>query len=40
MQINDLSRSLTVLKVDSTLIVVIELIPSSWLVAGIVPGFE
>jgi transposase len=35
---NDLSRSLTVLNGDSTLIAVIELSQSSWLVAGIVPG--
>src|SRR6201993_3927780 len=37
---NDLSRSLTVLKQDSTLIAVIEVELSSWLVAGIVPGVE
>jgi transposase len=37
---NDLSRSLTVLNGDSTLIAVIELSQSSWLVAGIVPGIE
>jgi hypothetical protein len=37
---NDLSRSLTVLKQDSTLIAVIEMSLSSWLVAGIVPGVE
>jgi transposase len=35
---NDLSRSLTVLNGDSTLIAVIEMSQSSWLVAGIVPG--
>jgi transposase len=40
MQINDLSRSMTVLKGDSTLIAVIEMSQSSWLVAGIVPGVE
>src|SRR6201986_1558594 len=37
---NDLSRSLTVLKQDRTLIAVIEMSLSSWLVAGIVPGVE
>jgi transposase len=37
---NDLSRSLTVLKGDSTLIAVIEMSQSSWLVAGLVPGVE
>ena len=35
---NDLSRSSTVLEQNSTLIAVIELSLSSWLVAGIVPG--
>ena len=37
---NDLSRSLTVLKEDMTLIAVIEMSQSSWLIAGIVPGIE
>jgi hypothetical protein len=37
-QPNDLSRSLAALEQDSTLIVVIEMSLSSWLVAGIVPG--
>src|ERR1700680_4210493 len=37
---SDLSRSLTVLKGDSTLIAVIEMSQSSWLVAGILPGVE
>jgi transposase len=36
----DLSRSLTALDQDSTVIVVIEMSQSSWLVAGIVPGIE
>ena len=36
----DLSRSLVALHQDSTLIAVIELSQSSWLVAGIVPGLE
>src|SRR5271165_3793552 len=35
---NDLSRSSTVLEQNSTLIAVIEMSLSSWLVAGIVPG--
>jgi transposase len=37
---NDLSRSLTALEPDGTLIAVIEMSLSSWLVAGIVPGIE
>lgn len=37
---SDLSKSLVVLKQDSTLIVVIELSLSSWLVAGLVPGLD
>lgn len=37
---NDLSRSLTPLDPDGTLIAVIELSLSSWLIAGIVPGLE
>jgi transposase len=39
-KLNDLSRSLTVLKGDNTLIAVIEMSQSSWLIAGIVPGVE
>src|SRR5271169_3034666 len=39
-QPNDLSRSLAALDPDSTLIAVIEMSQSSWLVAGIVPGVE
>ena len=39
-QLNDLSRSLVVLEQDATLIAVIEMGQSSWLVAGIVPGIE
>ena len=35
---DDLSRSLVALHQDSTLIAVVELSQSSWLVAGIVPG--
>ena len=37
---NDLSRSLTAFEQNSTLIAVIEMSLSSWLVAGIVPGIE
>src|SRR5450432_764237 len=37
---NDLNQSRIVLKQDSTLIAVIEMSLSSWLVAGIVPGIE
>src|SRR5580704_10944155 len=39
-KLNDLSRSLTPLKPEGTLIAVIEMSLSSWLVAGIVPGVE
>src|SRR3954447_3094494 len=39
-KLNDLSRSLTALEPNGTLIAVIELSLSSWLVAGIVPGVE
>ena len=39
-QPNELSRSLTVLEQNSTLIAVIEMSQSSWLVAGLVPGIE
>ena len=37
---NDLGRSLISLAMDTTLIAVVELSLSSWLVAGIVPGVE
>jgi transposase len=37
-ELNDLSRSLVALDQDSTLIAVVELSQSSWLVAGLVPG--
>ena len=37
---NDLSRSLVALEQDNTLIAVIEMSQSSWLVAAIVPGIE
>ena len=39
-KLNDLSQSLTPLEPDGTLIAVIEMSQSSWLVAGIVPGVE
>ena len=39
-QLNDLSRSLVTLEQDATLIAVIEMSLTSWLVAGIVPGVE
>jgi transposase len=39
-KLNDLSRSLTALEPDGTLIAVIEMSLSSWLVAGIAPGVE
>jgi len=38
--LNDLSRSLTALDMDATLIAVVEMSQSSWLVAGIVPSVE
>ena len=40
MPLNDSRRSLLALEQESTLIAVIELSQSSWLVAGIVPGLE
>ena len=39
-KLKDLSRCLTPLEPDGTLIAVIEMSRSSWLVAGIVPGVE
>jgi transposase len=39
-KLNDLSRSLIALEQDATLIAVIEMGQSSWLVSGIVPGIE
>lgn len=39
-QVNDLSRSLAALSQDSTLIAVIEMSLSNWLVSAIVPGVE
>jgi hypothetical protein len=39
-QPNDLSRSLVALDQDSTIIAVIEMSQSSWLVGGVLPGIE
>jgi transposase len=39
-QPNDLSRSLVALDQNSTMIAVIEMSQSSWLVAGMLPGIE
>jgi transposase len=39
-QLNDQSRSHTALKPDCTLIAVLEMSHSAWLVAGLVPGIE
>src|SRR6201987_770182 len=39
-QPNDLSRSLVALDQDSTIITVVEMCQSSWLVAGMLPGIE
>ncbi len=39
-QPNDLSRSLAAFVQDNTLVAVIELSLSSWLIAGVVPGIE
>ena len=39
-QPNDLSRSLIALDQDSTIITVVEMSQSSWLVAGMLPGIE
>ena len=38
-QPNDLSRSLVALDQNSTIIAVVELSQSSWLVAGVLPGY-
>ena len=37
---DDLSRSFTAFEQDSTLIAVIEMSLTSWLIAGILPGIE
>jgi transposase len=39
-QPNDLSRSLVALDQNSTIIAVVELSQSSWLVGGMLPGIE
>src|SRR3954469_23406961 len=39
-QPNDLSRSLVALNQDGTLIAVIEMSRSSWLVTGVIPGID
>jgi transposase len=39
-QVNDLSRSLTVFDPISTLVVVVEMSKASWLVSGVIPGVE
>ena len=39
-QVNDLSRSLTAFEPISTLVVVVEMSKTSWLVSGVVPGVE
>src|SRR5712672_2303728 len=39
-QPNDLSRSLVALDQDSTIVAVVEMSQSSWLVAGVLPGIE
>ena len=39
-QPNDLSRSLVPFEQATTLVAVIELSQSSWLIAGVVPGIE
>jgi transposase len=39
-QLNDFSRSLATFEQEATLIAVIEMSLTSWLVAGIVPGVE
>ena len=39
-QPNDLSRSLVALDQNSTIIAVVEMSQSSWLVGGVVPGIE
>ena len=38
--VDDLSRSIAAFDHDSTLVVVIEMSKSSWLVAGIIPGVD
>ena len=40
LQVNDLSRSLAAFDAISTLVVVVEMSKTSWLVSGVVPGVE
>ena len=40
LQVNDLSRSLAAFDPISTLVVVVEMSKTSWLVSGVVPGVE
>lgn len=39
-KLNGLNKSLTAFDQDSTLVAVVEMSKSSWLIAGIVPGVE
>jgi len=39
-QVNDLSRSVTVFDPSSTLVVVVEMSKARWLVSGAIPGIE
>jgi transposase len=39
-RVDDLSRSVIAFEQNSTLVIVVELSQSSWLVAGVVPGIE
>ena len=39
-QPNDLSRSLVALDQDNTIIAVVEMSQSSWLIGGVLPGIE
>src|SRR5260370_32351228 len=39
-KLNDLSRSLTALETDGTVMAVIEMSLSSWLIGGLLPGVE
>jgi transposase len=39
-QPNDLSRSLVALDQDSTIIAVVKMSQSSWLIGGVIPGIE
>ena len=39
-QVDDLSRSLVAFEQSSTMVIVVEMSQSSWLVAGVVPGLD